>query len=76
MDAIISGLEFVCVEERVGQNGKYWLYTFLSNGKLTPALYSKEKFLVDGVKKCDVKVNIGSYQGNLNMRLTDVCSVK
>lgn len=76
MDAIISGLEFVCVEEREGKKGKYWLYTFLSNGKLTPALYSKEKFVVDGVKKCDVKINISSYQGDLNMRLTDIMPAK
>ena len=76
MLATIKDVEFVCVEERDGKKGKYWLYSFLSNGKLVPAIYGKEKFSVDGVKNCILTVELGSYNGNLNMRLVNLAPVK
>lgn len=76
MLATIKDLEFVCVEEREGKNGKYWLYNFLDNGRLTPAIYGKERFATDGVKKCEADVEIGSYNGNLNMKLVNILPVK
>ena len=66
---------FLCKEVRESKNKagqKYYLYTFMADGKILPAFYSNEDIATDGIQDCTLELETSVYNNRLNLSLKGI----
>lgn len=75
MKFVSDKCRFLCKETRQSKNrpdSNYYLYTFMSEGKILPAFYSTDDLNVDGIQDCTLKVEASAFDNRVNLKLIGI----